>query len=135
MDQIARSNLMAKIGSKDTIPEMIIRRELWHNGLRYRVQYGKEKIDIAFPSKKLAIFVDGCFWHSCPIHGHLPKSNTGYWKTKLISNKQRALSKDDRLEKLGWKILHLWEHEIISNSSLCVVKVQSIINMKRNDLF
>lgn len=86
MDKISkekRSKVMSAIRSEDTKPEMLLRKALWAKGLRYRVHYGKEKIDIAFPSIRLAVFVDGCFWHGCPQHSHLPKSNESYWHPKL----------------------------------------------------
>lgn len=128
MDKETRSRLMARIRSKDTNPELALRRELWHIGLRFRVQYGKERIDIAFPSKKLAIFVDGCFWHSCPQHGHTPKSNKGYWEAKLARNLKRALLKDGRLRELGWEVLHFWEHEIREDAPLCAIRAMSNLN-------
>jgi DNA mismatch endonuclease (patch repair protein) len=107
-----RSKIMAAIRSKNTKPELELRKALWSKGLRYRIYYGKEKIDIAFPSKKLAIFVDGCFWHGCPLHSHIPKSNKSYWQPKLKKNIERAIAKDERLEKAGWQVLHFWEHEL-----------------------
>lgn len=121
-----RSKIMSKIKSKNTSPEKILRKALWDIGLRFRIQYGKEKIDIAFPDKKIAIFVDGCFWHSCPIHGHIPKSNEGYWVAKLAKNIERAKDKDIRLESDGWKILHFWEHEIKNDLNDCI---QRILNL------
>jgi len=117
-----RSKVMSAIRSENTTPEIILRKSLWAKGLRYRKYYCKEKIDIAFPSKKLAIFVDGCFWHGCPIHSHLPKSNKSYWLPKLQGNIERAKSKDGRLQKEGWTILHFWEHEIIE-----IIRVVGII--------
>ena len=128
MDGEARSRQMARIRSKDTKPELALRKELWHIGLRYRLQYGEERIDIAFPSKRLAIFVDGCFWHSCPLHGHAPKSNKSYWEAKLDSNLKRASLKDGRLRELGWEVLHFWEHEIRVNATLCAIKIKSTLN-------
>ena len=107
-----RSKIMAAIKSKNTKPELALRRALWAQGLRYRIHYGKEKIDIAFPSKKVAVFVDGCFWHGCPRHSHVPKSNLDYWIPKLEKNKERAILKNERLKNSGWKVLHFWEHEM-----------------------
>jgi DNA mismatch endonuclease, patch repair protein len=63
-------------------------------------------------SKKLAIFVDGCFWHSCPLHSHIPKSNEGYWLPKLQRNIERDIAKNQSLEAKGWAVLHFWEHEL-----------------------
>lgn len=120
MDATARSKLMSMIRSQGTSPEMALRKALWHSGLRYRVAIRKGKIDIAFPRKKIAIFADGCFWHSCPIHGHTPKSNTGYWKPKLERNVERAVAKDMRLMESGWVVLHFWEHEIMASPQGCI---------------
>ncbi len=107
-----RSKIMAAIHSKNTAPELTLRRALWKKGYRYRVNYGNEKIDVAFPLKKIAIFVDGCFWHSCPIHSHLPKSNQEYWIPKLERNRKRDKVNTEKLEKEGWKVIRFWEHEM-----------------------
>jgi DNA mismatch endonuclease, patch repair protein len=102
---------MSSIRSKDTKPEVKIRKALWVNGFRYRIHYGSFKIDIAFPAKKLAIFIDGCFWHGCPIHSHQPKSNQAYWLPKLKKNIQRDNDVTQRLKAEGWKVMRFWEHE------------------------
>lgn len=115
MDKISkekRSKVMSAIHSTHTTPELLLRKALFAKGYRYRLHYGKEKIDIAFPGKKIAIFVDGCFWHMCPKHGHWPKSNKKYWLPKLRKNLCRAKAKDKRLKSEGWKVLHFWEHEL-----------------------
>ena len=113
-----RSKIMSAIRSKNTKPELTLRKLLWSKGLRYRVHYGEEKIDIAFPSKKIAIFVDGCFWHGCPIHSHTPKSNEAYWVPKLQKNKTRDAAKNKRLEKKGWKVVRIWEHELTDKDAV-----------------
>jgi DNA mismatch endonuclease (patch repair protein) len=113
---------MAAIRSKNTKPELALRRALWRRGLRFRLYYGKEKIDIAFPSKKVAIFVDGCFWHSCPAHSHVPKSNEEYWLPKLKKNIERDKAKEERLKQEGWKVIRLWEHEL-SELNIIVQKI------------
>ena len=110
-----RSKIMSAIHSKHTVPEVKLRKALRKRGLKYRLHYGKEKIDVAFPGKKIAIFVDGCFWHQCPIHSHKPKSNQKYWLPKLKRNKVRAEEKDRRLKNKGWKTVHIWEHELAPN--------------------
>jgi DNA mismatch endonuclease, patch repair protein len=115
MDKLSvanRSKLMATIRSKNTKPELALRRVLWLKGYRFRIHYGKEKIDIAFPGKKIAIFVDGCFWHSCPIHSHAPKSNRQYWLQKLERNVQRDRLKEERLRSENWTIVRVWEHDL-----------------------
>ena len=129
MSAQARSRVMSKVKSKGTSLEMALRRALWHYGMRYRVQYGKERIDIAFPRKKVAVFVDGCFWHSCPLHGHIPKSNIGYWKPKLERNTGRAEAKDARLVESGWAVLHFWEHDAKKDPEKCVLGIMKALEM------
>jgi DNA mismatch endonuclease, patch repair protein len=107
-----RSKIMSAIRSENTTPEIVLRKALWKRGFRYRIHYGKEKIDIAFPSKKVAVFVDGCFWHGCPLHSHLPKSHKDYWHPKLNKNIERDKAKNKRLADQGWKVLRFWEHEL-----------------------
>jgi DNA mismatch endonuclease (patch repair protein) len=107
-----RSKIMSAIRSKNTKPELTLRKALWAAGLRFRIHYGPEKIDIAFPSRKVAIFVDGCFWHGCPIHAHFPKSHQDYWVPKLNRNKERDMKKNERLKKAGWLVKRFWEHEL-----------------------
>jgi DNA mismatch endonuclease, patch repair protein len=125
-----RSSIMKAIRSKNTGPEVKLRKVLRARGLRYRVYYGIEKIDIAFPSKKLAVFVDGCFWHGCPLHSHIPKSNKDYWLPKLKRNMERDGAKDERLKGEGWTVMHFWEHEMI-NVDLTADKIQLELNYKR----
>jgi DNA mismatch endonuclease (patch repair protein) len=117
MGKAERSRLMASIKSSGTKPEMRLAAALMAQGIRIRRIYGPEKIDIAVPSSKLAIFVDGCFWHQCPKHSHLPKSNRGYWLPKLKANARRAKAKDLRLRKQGWSVVHIWEHSLASEAS------------------
>jgi DNA mismatch endonuclease (patch repair protein) len=102
--------------------EMTLRRALFAHGLRYRVQYRPEclkgtrrSVDIAFPSWKVAVFVDGCYWHGCPTHFRSPKSNTGWWEAKVMANKARDADTDARLEADGWEVLRFWEHRIDSS--------------------
>ncbi len=113
-----RSRIMSKIRYKDTKPELKLRHFLYNRGYRYRVNYGPEKIDIAFPSSRIAIFIDGCFWHGCPKHSHIPKSNRSYWLPKLGRNIERAKEKDVRLRGNGWVIFHVWEHELIGTGKI-----------------
>ena len=107
---------MSAIRSKNTKPEVVLRKALFAKGCRYRIHYGTHKIDIAFPKKKVAIFVDGCFWHGCPLHSHLPKSNKEYWVPKLTKNKIRDMETTKILENEGWLVLRFWEHELKSDS-------------------
>jgi DNA mismatch endonuclease (patch repair protein) len=92
---------------------MLIRRELHRRGLRFRVNYKKlpGRPDIVFTSARIAVFVDGCFWHVCPRHGVLPKNNREWWQKKLERNVTRDREKDEQLGQMGWLVVHVWEHE------------------------
>lgn len=110
-----RSQIMARIRGKDTKPEMIIRRFIWHEGIRYRL-HSKNlpgTPDLAFTSKKKVIFVNGCFWHGhiCKID-KLPKSNTDFWREKIFRNQRRDRLTKTKLTILGWKYLILWECDL-----------------------
>ena len=102
----------------DTRPEKRLRSELHRMGLRFRKDYpirglGGRPVrpDIVFTRAQVAVFVDGCFWHRCPIHGSVPRSNTDYWGPKLARNVERDHEVDARLEAAGWDIVRVWEHE------------------------
>lgn len=111
-DSKKRSEIMSRIKGKDTAPELKLRRALWEAGLRYRKHFGPYRIDIAFPGRKVAIFVDGCFWHGCPIHATKPESNKNYWNPKLERNKQRDRETTAALEAEGWTVIRVWEHDL-----------------------
>lgn len=112
----ATSELMSKIRSKNTKPEMLLRKLLWQNGYRgYRLHWSKVpgRPDIAYPGKKIAIFVNGCYWHRCPrCKPSMPKSNIDFWKNKFEKNVARDKRKKTELEELGWKVFVIWECEI-----------------------
>lgn len=96
--------------------EVALRRYLWRHGLRYRVDYRlpltglRRRADIAFPSRRLAVLVDGCFWHCCPDHGTRPSNNAAWWAEKLDGNVRRDADTDRRLAEAGWTVLRVWEH-------------------------
>ncbi|KAA0232168.1 MAG: hypothetical protein JJLCMIEE_02576 [Acidimicrobiales bacterium] len=100
---------------RDTKPEAALRSELWRRGLRYRVDVKvvgrRRRVDIAFTRAKVAVFVDGCFWHSCPEHGSLPKANRAWWTEKLKANERRDRDTDKELEAAGWLVIRVWGHE------------------------
>jgi DNA mismatch endonuclease (patch repair protein) len=87
--------------------------------------YGRP--DFIFPAARLAIFVDGCFWHGCPIHGALPRTNRAFWRDKLARNKARDQQVNRALRRLGWKTMRLWQHELRSSSAVArrVIKLLS----------
>ena len=119
-----RSQIMAKIKGKDTKPEIIFRKLLYSKGIRYRIHYPVEgKPDIVIVSKKIAIFIDGCFWHKCPKCCRLPRSNKDYWLPKIQRNIERDKKTNKALKSKGWKVIRIWEHEIKENPQGAVKKV------------
>ena len=124
-----RSYCMSRIKGKDTEPELILRKALWANGLRYRL---KNKLpgrpDIFFPARKIAIFIDGCFWHGCPDHCQIPKTNQPFWESKLSKNKSRDKEVSRVLENGGWCVIRLWEHDVKNDLSNCVKRVVEAFN-------
>jgi DNA mismatch endonuclease, patch repair protein len=107
---------MARVARRDTRPELQIRRELHARGLRYRVDVSpvpslRGRADILFRQARVAVYVDGCFWHSCPDHGVLPKGNRDWWREKLAATVSRDRTADATLAELGWRVVRIWEHE------------------------
>lgn len=107
-----RSEIMSLIRGKNTVPERIIKKALRAEGYAYRLQYGSHRIDVAFPRQKVAVFVDGCFWHKCPAHFRMPKSNVSFWKRKIFGNAKRDKKETRVLRKKGWRVIRVWEHEL-----------------------
>ncbi|MFE9019112.1 very short patch repair endonuclease [Streptomyces sp. NPDC007808] len=108
---------MSRQSSRDTTPEVAVRKLLHAAGLRYRVNFPvpgmpRRSIDIAFSRAKIAVFLDGCFWHGCPEHATHPKANAEWWRTKLTKNIARDRETTEHLESHGWVVLRFWEHEI-----------------------
>lgn len=96
--------------------EVEVRKHLHALGLRFRVHYPlpgmrRRTSDVAFPGLRVAVFVDGCFWHSCPVHRSIPKTNSAYWILKLKRNEERDRDTDRHLEDLGWISLRFWSHQ------------------------
>lgn len=107
---------MSTVRRRDNGPETAVRRRMHAMGLRYRVAWPvpgqrRRTIDIAFTRAKVAVYIDGCFWHGCPLHGTVPRSNRSWWETKLAANRARDTSATAQLQQLGWTVLRFWEHE------------------------
>jgi DNA mismatch endonuclease, patch repair protein len=106
---------MVRQRQRDTGPEVALRRLLFAQGFRYRVDAPlpgmRRRADLLFKTARVAVFVDGCFWHGCPEHGTRPKSNAGWWADKLDRNIQRDRDTDQRLVADGWTVVRIWEHE------------------------
>jgi len=123
-----RSQIMAKIHSKNTKLEVYFRKVLWDSGLRHRMHYDIEgRPDLAFPSKKVAVFIDSCFWHGCSSHCRKPSSNKRYWTNKIERNILRDKEVKTVLTKRGWKCVRVWEHSIKQHPEKCVKNIRRIL--------
>lgn len=101
---------------RDTGPELEIRRAIHRLGLRYFVDRRpmrqlRRKADLIFPTERVAVFVDGCFWHSCPVHGSIPKANRRWWQAKFNATRRRDEHTDEVLRTSGWTVVRVWEHD------------------------
>jgi DNA mismatch endonuclease (patch repair protein) len=127
---------MKRTRRRDTSAEMEIRRRLHAAGLRYFVDRPvipgdqRRRADIVFPRKKIAIFIDGCFWHGCPEHATWPKSNADWWREKIEANRARDLDTNERLETAGWTVLRCWEHE---SPETTVERVFEVLGLERDE--
>lgn len=118
----ATSKRMSRNGKRDTRPELAVRSALHARGLRFRVDHRLRlpeltvRPDIVFTRRRVAVFVDGCFWHACPIHGISPTRNAAYWTSKLRRNVERDRRVDHVLAEAGWKVIRVWEHEDVTSA-------------------
>ncbi len=106
---------MARTGSRDTKAEIELRRILHRRGLRYRVDQPvlpgvRRRVDLVFARARVAVMVDGCFWHGCPEHATWPAHNADFWREKIESNRLRDRDTDERLDEAGWLVVRVWEH-------------------------
>lgn len=122
-----RSEVMSSIrskGNKSTEIALVgALRAMSVKGWRRHVSVAGFRPDFVFSKEKVAVFVDGCFWHCCPIHGTLPKTNRDFWLKKLNSNLQRDARADSLLRSKGWRVVRFWEHEVKKDAFLCVETV------------
>ena len=106
---------MQRTRTRDTPGEVALRKLLHHRGYRYRIDHKlpglRRRGDIVFPRDRLAVFVDGCFWHACPEHATWPKTNPEWWEEKILRNVARDRDTDRRLAEAGWTVVRIWEHE------------------------
>ena len=116
----------------ETAPELALRSALHRRGFRFRADFPvvaagrRVRIDIAFPKRRVAVFVDGCFWHGCPKHSQTPRANPGYWLPKLERNRLRDARNNDDLVGEGWRVIRIWEHEPTQAACDCVVATLSL---------
>lgn len=124
---------MQAIRSRDTKPERLIRRLVHAQGLRYRVAAKplpglRRTADMVFRPTRIAVFIDGCYWHGCPEHYVPPKTNSGYWSDKVIRNVTRDRDTDQRLVEAGWLVLRFWEHEPADE---CAARIAAAVEKRR----
>jgi len=110
------SRRMARVRQRGTDVEIELRRALHALGLRYRLQVPLSRkprrvADIVFIGARVAVFVDGCFWHGCPLHATWPKENAGFWRAKIEANRARDEETNRILRRLGWEVIRVWSHE------------------------
>lgn len=119
---------------RDTAPELALRRAVHGLGLRYRVNAAplrsipRRRADLVFPSERIAVFLDGCFWHGCPIHGEIPCANRDWWQQKIDRNRKRDIETTQVLEREGWEVLRVWEHE---DARKAAVRVAETVRSRR----
>ena len=131
-DAATRARMRAQ-ARRDTAPELALRRELHRRGLRFFVDRAplagmRRRADLLFPRRKVAVYVDGCFWHCCPTHGTQPRNNADWWRAKLDGNVTRDRDTDSRLHDAGWTVVRIWEHE---NPLEAANRVQQAVTVSR----
>lgn len=112
---------------RDTSCEMEVRSAAHRLGLRYRLDVRpipdlRRRADLVFRSVRLAVFIDGCFWHGCQHHGSTPKANAEWWKRKIDANRRRDRDTDARLQREGWHVIRVWEHEDAQSAAERIAK-------------
>ena len=129
-----RRRNMQNIRSEGTKPERIIMGELKKRKIYFakNVKTILGKPDIVFRRKKVPIFIDSDFWHGHPKYGHIPKSNSEFWKTKFDYNKKRDRINNSELKKQGWNVIRIWEHEINKDLNKCISRILASINHNAN---
>lgn len=120
---------MSRIRGKNTSPELVLRCALWAAKHRYRL-HAKTPVghpDVVFPGQQIAVFIDGCQWHGCPDHYVFPRTRREFWGTKLATNVRRDHVQTVELERLGWRVLHVWEHEVFTDLEGVVARIAATI--------
>jgi DNA mismatch endonuclease, patch repair protein len=131
---MTRRRMQTMAAGRDTAPELALRRELWKRGWRgYRIDRDlglagvRRRADVAWVGRRIAVFVDGCFWHACPRHGTTPSKNSGYWAPKLARNVERDRHTDRIAGEQGWTVIRIWEHE---HPSVAADKVEDVLTRR-----
>lgn len=131
-----RSEVMAAVRSKGNhSTELVLAGALrrhgvagWRRHLEIGLRPGKTRPDFVFPKPKVAVFVDGCFWHCCPVHGTKPASRTDFWLPKLEQNRRRDRRVSAALRRQGWRVLRVWEHSVRRDVDACVSRIRKSVS-------
>ena len=131
---LTRSEQMARIRGVNTSPERVLRRALWQSGIRYRLHlrtpHGRP--DLVLTRQRVAVFIDGCFWHGCPEHYVYPRTQQEFWLRKLSENVRRDCTQTLAFEHAGWRVCRLWEHEVFEDPRVAARKVLAMLRAKRS---
>lgn len=124
---LTRSEQMSRVKAKDSEAELALRSALHRTGLRFRKHRRVEGIavDIVLPIRRVAVFVDGCFWHGCPVHATYPKTNQEYWLPKLCENRERDQS--SKLRRRGWRVVRVWEHACLPVADTVLNRILKVV--------
>ena len=127
---------MTSTRGRDTSAELAVRSAAHRRGLRYRVDAAplkgvRRRADMLFSARRVAVFIDGCFWHGCPIHYQAPRSNADYWARKVETNTERDRDTDRRLEAAGWLVVRAWEHE---DPESVADRIEAAVTSSRDEL-
>ena len=130
VERLSRSEVMSRIRSKNTAPELLLRRALSARKLRYRLHHRVEGIraDIVFRAAQVILEIDGCFWHGCPEHYVRPRSAVVFWSTKLRENVERDRRQTQTLIDAGWQVVRLWEHEVVISPAVAAARIECVLN-------
>ncbi|GIV03542.1 MAG: very short patch repair endonuclease [Fimbriimonadales bacterium] len=131
------SRRMKRVRQRGTDAELALRRALHARGLRYRLHVPlltkpRRVADIVFPGPRVAVFVDGCFWHGCPEHGTWPKKNADFWRQKIEANRARDADTNRRLEALGYAVVRVWTHEDAEEAAERVARIVEARKREKN---
>jgi len=132
---LSRSQIMRRVTNKDSAAELALRTRLFAEGLRYRLHRRTKgaTVDILFVSARVAVFVDGCFWHGCPKHATYPKSNQDYWLPKLAANRERDQRQSAKLRRAGWQVIRVWEHDCLPPDRRVVKRIVDAVRSRQSN--
>lgn len=126
---LSRSEQMSRIRGRDTKPELAVSEALEARGFfgEPAAKTPAGKADLVFAEARVAVFIDGCFWHGCPLHYARPRSREEFWSAKLLENLERDARQSRTLTDAGWKVVRLWEHEVVEDIELAADRIDQVL--------